>query len=157
MEIAFPPLHPLVVHAAVVLLPLAAIGALVIVLWGRARERYGSLVAAGAVAAAGAVIAARLSGEVLAGTTTGTGTLGAHMFWGLIAPWPAGALALAVTGFVLTARRTPSGTPGTVPAGQTGKGALRTTLAIVTAAAAVVSLVVVIITGHLGATAVWVG
>lgn len=96
MEIAFPPLHPLIVHAAVVLLPLAAIGALVIVVWGRARERYGSLVAVGAIAAAGAVIGARLSGEVLAGATTGTGTLGAHMFWGLIAPWPAAALAVAV-------------------------------------------------------------
>ena len=152
MEIAFPPLHPLVVHAAVVLLPLAAIGALVIVLWGRARERYGSLVAAGAIAAAGAVIAARLSGEVLAGTTTGTGTLGAHMFWGLIAPWPAGILALAVTGYVLVARRA-----STVGNDQPTKNVLQTTLAIVTAAAAVVSLVVVIITGHLGATAVWVG
>ena len=143
MEIAFPPLHPLIVHAAVVLLPLAAIGALVIVLWGRARERYGSLVAVGTIAAAGAVIGARLSGEVLAGTTTGTGTLGAHMFWGLIAPWPAGVLAVAATGFVLTARG--------------GKGPLRLAFAVTTAVAAVVSLVVVIITGHLGATAVWVG
>jgi|CXWJ01.1.fsa_nt_gi hypothetical protein len=156
MEIAFPPLHPLIVHAAVVLLPLAAIGALVIVVWGRARERYGSLVAVGAIAAAGAVIGARLSGEVLAGATTGTGTLGAHMFWGLIAPWPAAALAVAVTGFVLVARRAGTAAAAGSPAGQT-RTVLQTVLAIVTAVAAVVSIAVVVVTGHLGATAVWVG
>lgn len=35
------PLHPLVVHAAVVLLPLAALGAIVIAVSERARKRYG--------------------------------------------------------------------------------------------------------------------
>lgn len=138
-----PPVHPLVVHAAVVLLPLVALGAIVIVLWGRARDRYGSLVAVGSVVAAAATIAARLSGEVLAGTTTATGTLGAHMFWGLIAPWPAAALTLAVIGFLLARRGT--------------NRPLQVTFAVVTVVAALASLAVVAITGHLGATAVWVG
>ena len=143
MEIAFPPLHPLIVHAAVVLLPLVAIGALVIVASPRGRERYGSLVAVGAIAAAGAVIGARLSGEVLAGTTSGIGTLGAHMFWGLIAPWPATALALAVSGYLVAGRGT--------------NRTLQVTLAVVTVLTALAALAVVVITGHLGATAVWVG
>lgn len=143
MEIALPPAHPLVVHLAVVLLPLAALGAIAIVLSSRARERYGSLVAVGSVVAAAATIGARLSGEALAGTTTATGTLGAHMFWGLIAPWPAAALALAVIGLLL--------------AGRGSNRPLRLSLAVVTALAALASLAVVIVTGHLGATAVWVG
>jgi hypothetical protein len=35
------PSHPLVVHAAVVLVPLAAIGTIVIALWPTARQRIG--------------------------------------------------------------------------------------------------------------------
>ncbi len=138
-----PPLHPLVVHAAVVLLPLAALGAIVIALSGRARKRYGSLVAVGAVVAAAATIAARFSGEMLAGTTTATGTLGAHMFWGLIAPWPATALAVVVIGLLLAERGT--------------NRPLQVTFKALTAVAALASLAVVLVTGHLGATAVWVG
>ncbi len=158
MEIQLPPAHPLIVHLAVVLLPLVALGAIAIVLSVRARRRYGSLVAVGAVVAAAATIGARLSGELLAGATTATGTLGAHMFWGLIAPWPASALALAVVGFLLVARG--SGTSGTiadVPPGQGTKRLSQTILGVVTVVLALASLTVVAITGHLGATAVWIG
>ncbi|QNP57125.1 DUF2231 domain-containing protein [Tessaracoccus defluvii] len=35
------PLHPLIVHAVVVFIPLAALGALLVVLSRRLRERYG--------------------------------------------------------------------------------------------------------------------
>ena len=143
MEIALPPAPPLVVHAAVVLLPLVALGAIVIVASSRARQRYGSLLAVGSVVAAGATVGARLSGEALAGATTATGTLGAHMFWGLIAPWPAGALAVALIGFLLV-----------------GRGQNRTAQLIfggLTVVAALAALAVVVVTGHLGATAVWIG
>lgn len=183
MEIALPPAHPLVVHAAVVLLPLMALGAIVIVLSARARERYGSLVAAGSAIAAAATIGARVSGEALAGTTTATGTLGAHMFWGLIAPWPATALAVAVIGFLLVTRGSRTGTVPDVPegtplsvalaegadvlpkasstdrgtSGQGTKRPLQVALGVVTVAVALASLAVVVVTGHLGATAVWVG
>ena len=101
---AFPPLHPLIVHAAVVLLPLADLGAIAIALSARARTRYGSLVAVGSVVALGAVIGARLSGEVLAGGTQAAGTLGSHIAWGLAAPSPATLLAVATTGLVLATR-----------------------------------------------------
>ena len=139
----FPPLHPLVVHGAVVLLPLAALGAIAIAVSGRARKRYGSLVAVLAVVAFGAVLGARLSGEQLAGTTTGTGTLGANMFWGLIGPWPAAVLAVAVVGLALADRGR--------------KSPVLTTFAVLSIVAALASLAVVVWTGHLGATAVWVG
>ncbi|MGC3955123.1 MAG: hypothetical protein QM804_12915 [Propionicimonas sp.] len=143
MDIALPPLHPLIVHAAVVLLPLTALGAIVVLLSSRARERYGSLLAVVALVAVASTFAARFSGEALAGTTTGMGTLGAHMFWGLIAPWPAAALAVTLIGFLWASRG--------------NRRALRLTLGILTALAALASLAVVVITGHLGATAVWIG
>jgi uncharacterized membrane protein len=47
------PLHPLFVHFVVVLLPLAAAGAVVIAVWPAARQRFGWLVVA---AAAGATL-----------------------------------------------------------------------------------------------------
>ena len=90
-----------------------------------------------------AVVAARLSGEQLAGGTQGAGTLGSHMFWGLIAPWPAALLAVATIGLVVSdrGRRTP----------------LLTAFTVLGIVAALASLAVVGWTGHLGATAVWVG
>ncbi|MDQ7992651.1 MAG: DUF2231 domain-containing protein [Propionicimonas sp.] len=139
----FPPLHPLVVHGAVVLLPLAALGAIVIALSSRARKRYGSLVAVLSVVALGAVIGARLSGEQLAGTTQAQGTLGTHMAWGLIAPWPATLLAVASVGLVLVSRGT--------------SRPLLLTFCVLSILAAVVSVLTVVVAGHLGATAVWVG
>jgi uncharacterized membrane protein len=45
------PLHPLIVHFVVVLLPLAAVGAVVIAVWPAARERFGWLVVAAAAVA----------------------------------------------------------------------------------------------------------
>lgn len=40
------PLHPLVVHFVVVLLPLAVLGSIVVAVWPKARERFGWLVVA---------------------------------------------------------------------------------------------------------------
>jgi uncharacterized membrane protein len=45
------PLHPLLVHFVVVLLPLAVLGSVVIAVWPAARERYGWLVVAAAAVA----------------------------------------------------------------------------------------------------------
>lgn len=141
MDIFGLPVHPLVVHAAVVLLPLAALGALVIVISAKARKAYGALVAVGAVVAAGAVVGARLSGEAFAGATTGVGALGTHMAWGLLAPWPAVALALTTTALVV--------------AGRGKRGPVQLTLGVLTVIAALASLAVIAIVGHTGATSVW--
>jgi hypothetical protein len=136
------PLHPLVVHAAVVLLPLAALGTLLIAVSARARKRYGSLVVLGAFVAAGSVVAARLSGEALnGGTQAGTGILATHITWGLLAPWPAGAL--AVTSLLL------------VLAGRGKSRPLLITTGLLAVVSALTSLVVIVIVGHAGAMAVW--
>jgi len=138
----FPPFHPLVVHGAVVLLPLAALGAIVIALSSRARKRYGSLVAVLSLVALGAVIGARLTGEVLAGGTQASGTLGTHIAWGLVAPWPASMLAVSTVGLALVGGRSRP---------------VLLTFCVLSIVAAVASIVTVMVTGHLGATAVWVG
>jgi hypothetical protein len=136
------PLHPLVVHGAVVLLPLAALGALVIAVSARARKRYGSLVVIGAFVALGATIGARVTGEALnGGTQAGAGALGTHVTWGLLAPWPAAALAVTSLVLVLAAR---------------GKSRpLLVTSALLTVVSALASLAVIVVVGHAGATAVW--
>ncbi|MEV0355463.1 DUF2231 domain-containing protein [Nocardia sp. NPDC050697] len=59
------PLHPLVVHAVVVLVPLAALGVVVIALWPAARARFGWLVVAVAGVAAVLTPIATSSGEEL--------------------------------------------------------------------------------------------
>ncbi|MFA7250298.1 MAG: DUF2231 domain-containing protein [Dehalococcoidia bacterium] len=72
MNIAGLPAHPLLVHLAVVLVPIAAL-AFVLVMWrGSWRRAYGGLIAAAAaVGAAGALLAAQ-SGESLEHTLRAT-------------------------------------------------------------------------------------
>ncbi len=140
------PAHPLVVHAAVVLVPLAALGALALLLAPRWRRRYGWLAAGFAVAGFAAALAAKLSGEAFAADRGlgGTPRIAAHEAWGNWAPWPALLLAVGMVALVwLTAREAPR------------RGAAVWAAGVVTAVGAVASLVVVIVTGHLGATAVW--
>jgi uncharacterized membrane protein len=58
-------LHPLIVHATVVFVPLSVLGALVVVLVPAARRRYGSLVVVTAVVATVCTVLAEESGEAL--------------------------------------------------------------------------------------------
>lgn len=60
------PIHPLVVHAAVVLLPLGALGLVAMVVKPALQERYGSLIMAVIVMGAGSAFVADQSGEALA-------------------------------------------------------------------------------------------
>jgi hypothetical protein len=136
------PLHPLVVHAAVVLLPLAALGTILIALSARARKRYGSLVVIATVAAVGAVVGARVTGEALnGGLQAGSAIMATHITYGLLAPWLASALVVASLLVVLAGRGT-------------NRPLLVTTtlLAIVVALA---SIAIVVVVGHAGSTAVW--
>lgn len=60
------PAHPFLVHAAVVLLPLAALGVIIVALSPKLRTRYSSLVVILAAMAAGVMPLAGESGEALA-------------------------------------------------------------------------------------------
>ncbi|MCO5968647.1 DUF2231 domain-containing protein [Actinoallomurus soli] len=59
------PAHPLVIHAVVVLIPLAALGAIVVAVWPAARERYASLALGVATVALLSVPLATHTGELL--------------------------------------------------------------------------------------------
>ncbi len=87
------PAHPLIVHAAVVLLPIAAIGLIVVALVPKARRHYAPVVFALALVATVAVGLAQQSGESLEGQVEKTEQVEEHTAQGeTVLPW-----AIAVT------------------------------------------------------------
>lgn len=142
------PAHPLVVHAAVVLLPLAAIATLVCAALPRARRHYAPVALALALASTLAVGLAQGSGEELEEQVDETELVEEHTEKGeQVLPW---AIAVAVVAAAVTAlpqveRRRPT---------LAGKP--------VTAAVVAIALVVgvgatwtVVDVGHSGAKATW--
>lgn len=157
MELFGLPLHPLVIHAAVVLVPLTMIGAVVVSFWRRGRERYGTLVLAVAVISAIVVVVAVQSGEALRSSLPAVPPLIAtHETWGSALMWPSFAVIIGIA-FILVAQwmlaRDPdAATPPTVIA---RSRLFRLLGAAVNVASAVTGLVLVVLAGHSGATAVW--
>lgn len=147
MDIIGLPLHPLIVHAAVVLVPIAALAALLMVAMPRLRATYGALTVAVAVAAAISAVAARFTGEwFLDGLgLRGSARVLTHTTWGVWTPWPALLLAIVMPVFLWAAahRDHPR-----APAAFAVSAAL-------TVIAAVASLGLIAVTGHSGAAAVW--
>jgi uncharacterized membrane protein len=155
------PLHPLVVHATVVLVPLAVLGALAIVVFPRARRRYGSLVVVTAVVATVCTVLAEQSGEALEHTLPRNPAIEAHAAAGdYLKLWMA-PLMIAVAIFVLmhrradrTARLEATGTTSALAlAGR--QRVLAVGVAVVTVVLALGTALVVLQTGDLGAQAVW--
>ena len=148
MEIMGLPLHPLVVHAVVVLVPLSALAGIIISAWTAARKRYGWLTVAFAAAAAASTFVAQQAGESFAATfARKTEAMETHInLGGTLLVW---VIILVVgTAAVMIAQRlidqqNPRGRVALIAGG------------IVTAISAVVSIVQVIRIGHSGATAVW--
>lgn len=156
------PLHPLIVHGAVVLLPLAALGAVAIVLFAPLRRRYGLLVLAAVLSGTACAVLAAATGGALAAEV---GFPATHAMWG-------GRLrtaslvfsALTVGWFLLRTRagrdgrggRDAPGRPGAPgPAAPTGVLWAARALGAATVVAALACLVLTVVTGHSGATAVW--
>jgi uncharacterized membrane protein len=155
------PLHPLVVHATVVLVPLAVLGALAVVLLPAARRRYGSLVVVTAVAATVCTVLAEQSGEALEHTMPRNPAIEAHAAAGdYLKLWMA-PLMIAIAVFVLMHRRADrvarmeqSGTTAALAlAGR--QRVLAIAVAVVTVVLALGTAAVVFQTGDLGARAVW--
>ena len=148
MEILGLPLHPLVVHAVVILVPLAALGGIAISAWTAARKRYGSLTVAFAAAAAGSTFVAQKAGESFAATFTRTTEAmqthmnlgGSLLIWVIILFF--GTLAVVVAQRLID-QQNPRGRVALIAGG------------VITAISAVVSIVQVVHIGHSGATAVW--
>lgn len=136
------PLHPLVVHAVVVLLPLSALGLIACVLVPRLRTRYSGLTVLGLAASTVSAFVAAASGSALAEQV---GTPETHMALGAWLPWVATlTLVPAVVWYVL----------------QRGKEQLPVLAKVFGALAGVFSaaaITLTILVGHSGATAVWGG
>lgn len=135
------PIHPLVVHGVVVLLPLAILGTVALALRPSWRARYGVLVVAAAAVATALIPIATSSGEAL---EKHVGDPGKHAQLGDQLIWFAVPLLLLVAALVYLDRR-----PGTL--GSLGLKAIAT-LAVVAAVAAGVQVYRV---GDSGARAAW--
>ncbi len=138
------PVHSLVVHAAVVLVPLAALGALIMGFSARFSRRFGPLVVA--VAAAGVVAAfiSRASGEELAERV---GNPEVHAQVGNLLPF----IALGMLVVLLALWLLDRGLPGARPQRSLGIQVL----GIIVIAAALITAGWTVRTGHTGAEAVW--
>lgn len=142
------PAHPLVVHAAVVLLPLAAVATLLCAAIPRLRRPYGPVVLAVAVVATLAVSWAQTSGEELEEQVDETELVEEHTEQGeRVLPWAIGVTvaAAAVAAIPLATRRRPNLEAKTV----TG---VLVVLAVVSGVGATWTVVDV---GHSGAKATW--
>ena len=155
------PLHPLIVHATVVFVPLSVLGALVVVLLPRVRRRYGSLVVVTAVVATVCTVLAEQSGEALEHSLPRNPAIEAHAAAGdYLKLWMA-PLMIAIAAFVLMHRRADrvarmeqTGTTSALAlAGR--QRVLAIGVAVVTVVLALGTALVVFQTGDLGARAVW--
>jgi hypothetical protein len=140
------PVHALVVHAVVVLVPLSATGVLAIAAVPRWRERFGTLVLLLSTAALVTVPVATRSGGELEERIGAGGVVKRqiedHKEIGNLVLWPTLAMWVLAIALVLMSRRS------------SAKGAV-TAVAVLAAVAAVGAAGLVIRAGHLGSTAVW--
>lgn len=136
------PLHVLVIHAVVVLLPLMALVTVLLALRPRWSERAAWLVVAGDVVVTGLAFLAASSGEALKLMLPANEAIREHAERGDLLPWFSVALVVAALGVLLLRRRGSGRTP------------LGVTLSAVVAVA-VISWTVVV--GHSGAQAAWAG
>jgi uncharacterized membrane protein len=155
------PIHPLVVHATVVLVPLAALLALATVFWPAARARLGVATPVLAVVALILVPLSTQSGESLEHRLPRTALLEQHTRMGdELVPWVF-LLALGAVAYWWTQTRrraTSSLSAAAAPAAErtgTGPRWLAPLLAGVITVAAVGTVVQVVRIGHSGAQAAW--
>lgn len=157
------PSHPLVVHAPVVLLPVAALGVLVMLLRHAWYLRYRwAVLALGAVGTVGAIIAAGTGEELEERVERGESraalqAINEHAEAGELARTLAIVFLVALAAWVLIPwfleRRAEAATDADRPATRTTW--LRPALMVVCAAAAIGSVVTVVDAGHSGASSVW--
>lgn len=141
------PAHPLIVHVAVVLLPLAAAALIAIVLVRGWRRPFGWVVMAGLAIGAGGSLLAKESGEALAARV---GLPEDHANLGNLLPPVAFALLAAAALWFWLMKREES-------AGRDRTGAITRLVATVACALAVAAIGLTVVVGHSGAVAVWQG
>ncbi|MFC0678410.1 DUF2231 domain-containing protein [Lysobacter korlensis] len=148
------PLHILVVHAVVVFVPLAAVSVLLAAAWPAARRRLGLLPAALATVALALVPVTTAAGEWLKARLPSAPLIEQHAALGDdLLPWSIAVFVVAVLLWLYDrfrprlAERMPPGVVRAVP----------WVLLVLAFAAAVGSLITVVVIGESGARAVWQG
>jgi hypothetical protein len=141
------PLHPLIVHATVVMIPLAALTVVLSALWPRFRNWAGPLPAAISLIGVILVPLSTSTGETLEKHTAESALLEKHteMAEGLL-PWMIGLLVFAVIGYGIHHRGTHGANTTT---------ALTVAVAVLAVVAAIGTTVQVARIGHSGAEAAW--
>jgi hypothetical protein len=137
------PVHPLVVHGAIVLVPLAALGALLMAAWPTFSRRFGSLVVIVAFVGAGASFVAKESGERLAERV---GEPARHADLGAVMPLVAFGLFVLLLVFWLFDRGIPA---------NKSRPVWMIVFAVVVILAALFTVYWTVLVGHSGAEAVW--
>jgi hypothetical protein len=137
------PLHPLVIHISIVLIPLVAIGALVMSYLPSFSRRYGKLILIIAIVAQASLFLAKVTGEAFEEILDKE--MGRHAELGEIAPF----ITLPMVALIyLRWRLDRSG--ATV-----GSAWVRRLTSIALIVAALASIAVIVLVGHSGAQSVW--
>ncbi len=133
------PLHPLVVHAAVVLVPLVTLGMVLAAASSAWAERLRLALGVLSVVAAGAAVAARWSGQRLLTQVPGSAELAEHVDVADLLAW-------FVVGFAVLV---------VVWAQLSARGSAPRWVGWLAAAAGLVVTAWTVVAGHTGATSVW--
>lgn len=154
LQVAGLPLHPLLVHAVVVLLPLTVIAVLLTQFWPAARRRLGIVTPLAALVVLVLVPITVAAGQSLARVVGPLPAVQTHQNYGtMLLPW-------AVALFLVAAAQWVWFRWG-VPRYRAARSSLATAAPVVLAVASVVvgvgSLVLIVLIGDSGARAVWGG
>lgn len=164
------PLHPLIVHFVVVLLPIAVLGSILTAVWPAVRRRYGWLAVAAAAVGTALVPVAVGSGENLATRLPASPQITTHEELADLMIWWALGLTVAVAALMIVHTRAERRVTAKVAVGAGGAGdveerqqpakapvAVMVVLALVTVGVAVGTGIHVYRVGDAGSRAVWEG
>jgi uncharacterized membrane protein len=162
------PLHPLIVHFVVVLLPIAVLGAILTAVWPAVRQRFGWLVVAAAAVGTALVPVAASSGTNLANRLPAGPLIDTHMELADLMIWWALGLTVSVGALMVLHSRAERTTTAKVAVGSggaedvvaqpaNGSGLAMIVVAIVTVGVAIGTGIHVYRVGDAGARAVWEG
>lgn len=143
------PLHPLVVHAVVVLVPLVALGVIAVAVVPRWSTTYGNLLLIVTVVGTASIPVAEHTGEQLRATLPATAAISHHASLGSAMKWLGMPLLLAGVAMWWMGRRRKQERP-------LGRG-VEVALRVVCVVIALANLAWVVRVGHSGAETLWQG
>ncbi len=137
------PTHALVIHAVVVLMPLSAAGVVVCAVSRSWYDRLAIVVLGLLTLTVPAAFVAKFSGEQLRARLPDSDAIRRHADFGTVTPWVILACWIVVLAWMVLARSA------------TDRSRLSQAMAVLAVVAALGATAQVVVTGHLGSTAVW--